>query len=651
MAICVLLRALREERSKMYQSIFKHFAAQFMIAVLLFGTIANIAIAQKVETDSLIPKDELTGTHPCVEGDFKTTGNSNVTGPAGNIRTFSNGNVNVKASAFARQNSNGAWQTAYLGAYGPGLGVTDSSEDGNNNTHKVDNAGNFKNYVLFEFDQQVVVDRVDLAAITTDSDMTAWIGNSTDPYNNHITLNDALLAGFGSENNNGTGTNDRTADINAGGEVGNVLIVAARPDQSDDWFKVGGLHITCPPPPCAVTDINTTGNDNTTDGADGNVRTFTSGSISVKASAFSRKNTDGLWETGYLGDYSPGLGVTDRGEGNGDNNRHKVDNIGDRKNYVLFEFNRDVVVDRVYLDAVGDAIGTDSDITVWIGNGTDPYNNHLTLSDALLASFEPREDNNTTSTSARWADINAAGKTGNVLVVAASTSDLTPEDAFKIGHIEVRCSDHNNRATVTIIKEVTPFGGGSSSSQAFNFTATGLGASSFNLVDLNVPGPDRFINANITSFGSGNPIMVTESALNGWTLADIACSETGGIANTTVNFGQRKANIIAEPGESITCIFKNTQLAPSAAHASVLGRAVTADGMGISGAVLTLTNINSGEVSTARSNMFGYYSFEDLEVGAFYVVTIQHKRYFFSQDTRSFTLVDDLTSLDFVETF
>ena len=47
--------------------------------------------------------------------------------------------VSVKASAFSRTNSSGAWATAYLGLFGPGLGVTDGSENGSNPTHKVDN--------------------------------------------------------------------------------------------------------------------------------------------------------------------------------------------------------------------------------------------------------------------------------------------------------------------------------------------------------------------------------------------------------------------------------------------------------------------------------------------------------------------------------
>ena len=66
---------------------------------------------------------------------FDFSGNTALDGPDGNIRTFTAGSVSVKASAFSRDKSSGAWSTAYLGSYGGGLGVTDSSEgDGSNNT-------------------------------------------------------------------------------------------------------------------------------------------------------------------------------------------------------------------------------------------------------------------------------------------------------------------------------------------------------------------------------------------------------------------------------------------------------------------------------------------------------------------------------------
>ncbi len=168
------------------------------------------------------------------------------------------------------------------------------------------------------------------------------------------------------------------------------------------------------------------------DGANGNIRTFTAGDVSVKTSAFSRTN-HGVWDKAFLGSFSNGLGVTDNSEGNGGNGLHRVDNVY-RDNFVLFEFSESVIVDRTFLASVG----ADSDITYWVGTVDDSFNNHNILSDSFLNSLEFKEDNNTHSSYARWADINNNEVAGNVLVIAASTSDETPEDRFKIKKLEVQ---------------------------------------------------------------------------------------------------------------------------------------------------------------------------------------------------------------------
>ena len=103
---------------------------------------------------------------------------------------------------------------------------------------------------------------------------------------------------------------------------------------------------------------------------------------------------------------------------------------------MLFEFSVPVVIDQVFLDS----IGADSDISVWIGTKTDPFNNHITLSDAVLTSLGAREDNNMTGTVAsRWANINSAGVSGNVLVIASLVSDISPEDEFKLSKLDISC--------------------------------------------------------------------------------------------------------------------------------------------------------------------------------------------------------------------
>nr|WP_236143256.1 SdrD B-like domain-containing protein [Nostoc sp. CMAA1605] len=167
------------------------------------------------------------------------------------------------------------------------------------------------------------------------------------------------------------------------------------------------------------------------DGPDGNTLTWTLNGITVTARAFSRVDgTNGAWNAAYLGSYGGGLGVTDSSEGNGGNNTHVVDNVGGRDNYVLFQFSEAVVLDQAYLQYVI----KDSDISVWIGNFTSPL---TTLSDSTLSSFGFYEVNETTSTSDRWADVNAGKYVGNTIVIAALDTDTSPEDQFKIRHLDV----------------------------------------------------------------------------------------------------------------------------------------------------------------------------------------------------------------------
>ncbi len=165
-----------------------------------------------------------------------------------------------------------------------------------------------------------------------------------------------------------------------------------------------------------------------TSGTAGNIRTFTINGVTVNVSGFNRVDSGGAWSTAWLGVYTHGLGVTNFSEGDGDADRHVVDNVGGNTDYVLFEFDNMIVVDQAYLDYI---LG-DSDISVWIGTKTNPYTTHNTLSDAFLASIGPREDNDTTSTAPRWADINAANKVGNVIVISARVGETSGEDAFKI---------------------------------------------------------------------------------------------------------------------------------------------------------------------------------------------------------------------------
>jgi hypothetical protein len=289
------------------------------------------------------------------------------------------------------------------------------------------------NYVLFEFSAPVVPNKAYLDAVLKDSDVTVYVGTASDPFNNHLSLDDAVLAGLVKETNTTSSTGARWADFNASQLAGNVLVIAAQVDDTspEDWFKIRHLDVTCPgQAQCVPVTVAFSGNSYS-DGSDGNIRTFSVNGLSVKASAFSRTR-GGSWATAYLGLYGEGLGVTDSSEGSGSDGRHRVDNI-DRNNYVLFEFSAPVVVNQVYLDSVV----TDSDVSVWIGSPNNPYTNHVTLSDAVLEGFGAGESNTTGSGGARWADVNAGGKSGTTLVVAGWTGDTSPDDQFKIYKLDV----------------------------------------------------------------------------------------------------------------------------------------------------------------------------------------------------------------------
>ncbi|MEP7148194.1 MAG: carboxypeptidase-like regulatory domain-containing protein [Acidobacteriota bacterium] len=85
-------------------------------------------------------------------------------------------------------------------------------------------------------------------------------------------------------------------------------------------------------------------------------------------------------------------------------------------------------------------------------------------------------------------------------------------------------------------------------------------------------------------------------------------------------------------------------LAPTAANATVSGQVRDLDGRGIGGARVSVQN-PAGEIKTAFTNPFGYYSFSDVAVGQTYLVSVEHKRYTF--DARTISVSDDVTGIDF----
>jgi hypothetical protein len=91
--------------------------------------------------------------------------------------------------------------------------------------------------------------------------------------------------------------------------------------------------------------------------------------------------------------------------------------------------------------------------------------------------------------------------------------------------------------------------------------------------------------------------------------------------------------------------FPDTEDGATAANASIAGQVRTADGRGISKAVVTITD-NLGASRTAVTNPFGYYSFESIESGESYVVSATSKGYRFNPQV--VTVNGDLTGVDLI---
>ena len=87
---------------------------------------------------------------------------------------------------------------------------------------------------------------------------------------------------------------------------------------------------------------------------------------------------------------------------------------------------------------------------------------------------------------------------------------------------------------------------------------------------------------------------------------------------------------------------------PTAASVNIAGRVTTADRMtGLPRVTVTLTSGNNSQPVTVRTNPFGYYSFEDLQAGRTYILTVDAKQYVFSVPTRVVTAEENIQNFDF----
>ena len=193
------------------------------------------------------------------------SGNSSLSGSYGNARTFSatTGGTTINVRATAWSVTSNLVRSAYLGAYGNGLGVTNRSEgSGGNNTHTTDNSSG-ADFILFQFDKPVefLSARFTTYALcsgcTQDSDTTIDYGTVGTAWNANLALDNTntsvvngLLNGDRYESLGGSASAGIVRSLqpgSAGQKVGNLWMVAAsyiNQDGKKDAFKFDDLTVS-----------------------------------------------------------------------------------------------------------------------------------------------------------------------------------------------------------------------------------------------------------------------------------------------------------------------------------------------------------------------------------------------------------------------
>jgi predicted extracellular nuclease len=92
----------------------------------------------------------------------------------------------------------------------------------------------------------------------------------------------------------------------------------------------------------------------------------------------------------------------------------------------------------------------------------------------------------------------------------------------------------------------------------------------------------------------------------------------------------------------------NAACTPTAANVSLAGRVSTADGYGLKNATVVLEGGNILGSQTVLTGPFGYFRFDDLQVGLTYILTVRAKRYVFTDPTRVINLDAELLDVGFV---
>ncbi|MEO6393007.1 MAG: carboxypeptidase-like regulatory domain-containing protein [Pyrinomonadaceae bacterium] len=115
-----------------------------------------------------------------------------------------------------------------------------------------------------------------------------------------------------------------------------------------------------------------------------------------------------------------------------------------------------------------------------------------------------------------------------------------------------------------------------------------------------------------------------------------------------VTAGQAAAGYnLGNGGYGVNSGFWTLLLAPTAADASITGRVVREDGLGLRNVVVTLMGGTLNAPRTVLTGSFGYFAFDEIEPGQIYLISVTSKRYGFAQPTQTIAVFGNVADLVF----
>lgn len=179
---------------------------------------------------------------------------------------------------------------------------------------------------------------------------------------------------------------------------------------------------------------------------------------------------------------------------------------------------------------------------------------------------------------------------------------------------------------------------------------------------------DRF-QSNLADFcGGGNPVCGTHTYrvditnTSNVVLQNLHLQSNGPGSNLDTNWQSRSANVSAFAGQTIRVRFSSIATVGSdgpgqldidavslntatSSQVTLGGRVLSSAGQGLRNAVVTLHDLQ-GTPRVITTSSFGYFSFDGVEAGRSYVLTVSSKRFTFAPTTIS--LADEIVDLELV---